>query len=107
MQAPRRPAASASTPGTNTRADQGSERGPDGNTHEWTAEESKANGDANGSPNQYPDPQSVVHRCVAGRPLPLVGLLKCGDIKLAHPEHGLHGALGPLRIGAADQRSEH
>ena len=99
--------ASASTPGTNTHANQGSERGPNGNTNEWTAEESEANGDANGSSNQYPDPQGVVHRWAAGRPLALVGLLKCGDIKLAHPEHGLHGALGSLRIGAADQRSEH
>lgn len=103
VQDPRRPEASASTPGTKTRADQGSERGPDGNSNEWTAEESKANG----SPNQSPDPQGVVHRCAAGKPLPFVGLLKCGDIKLAHPEHGLHGALGPLRIGAADQRSKH
>jgi hypothetical protein len=96
----------ASAPGTDASTDKGSERGANGNSNEWTAEKSETKGNAKGCPNQYPYPQGVIHRRAAGRLLSLVGLLQRGNIEFAHPEHGLHGTLGPLRIGAADQRSE-
>lgn len=92
---------------TDSGTDDGSESGSNGHPHKWTVEIRQANSYANSSSQQRSDPQRLVHRRVAVRRLALICALKCGNIKLAHPEHGLHGALGALRIGAAEQGAEH
>src|SRR6266542_4656596 len=37
---------------------------------------------------------------------PVRRLLEAGDVDLPHPEHGLHGSAGPLRILVAEQLAQ-
>lgn len=88
---------------SNPDTDDGSQTGSNGHANKWTVEIRQANCYAKGGSQQRPDPQSLVHRPVGVMRLALICALKCGNIQLAHSQHGLHCTLRALRIRSGDQ----
>lgn len=91
-------------------------------TKERTVKDREPKGNSNSGANEATDPQWLVHpasnsryfgntgppETAAGFPAgsAVIRFLQFGDVQLAHPQHGLHGTLRSVGVGACDQGRE-